>query len=135
MWLILVQSLRMLCFGLSPIVLSLKTPSFFSIFLKLNLLNQVDFLFSNFPQNWLLLFILNVCMICYLGALATGGEETLDKHTASKAYQKVSTLRNICELKRPEVNNMSLHHTIYYKRKHVRSSIYICIFLVILLFV
>lgn len=48
-------------------------------------------------------------MICSLGAIATGEEETCDKHTTSKAYQKVSTLRNICELKRPEVHNMSLH--------------------------
>ncbi|KAL1218498.1 hypothetical protein V5N11_001666 [Cardamine amara subsp. amara] len=39
------------------------------------------------------------------GALATKEEEqkSCDKPTTSKAYQKVSALKNICELKRPEV--------------------------------
>ncbi|CAH2066296.1 unnamed protein product [Thlaspi arvense] len=36
-------------------------------------------------------------------ALATKEEESCDKHTTSRAYTKVSVLKNICELKRPEV--------------------------------
>lgn len=55
------------------------------------------------PQDSILLLHFLKAKPSQSGALATGGEETCDKHTASKAYQKVSTLRNICELKRPEV--------------------------------
>lgn len=46
-------------------------------------------------------------MLCaFLGALATKEEEPCDKHTTSKANKKVSALKNICELKRPEVYTM-----------------------------
>lgn len=47
-------------------------------------------------------------MFCSLGALATKeeeDEESCDKPTTSRANKKISALKNICELKRPEVYN------------------------------
>lgn len=46
-------------------------------------------------------------MFCSLGALATKEEEedSCDKPTTSRANKKISALKNICELKRPEVYN------------------------------
>lgn len=45
-------------------------------------------------------------MFCSLGVLATKeeeDEESCDKPTTSRANKKISALKNICELKRPEV--------------------------------
>jgi len=60
------------------------------------------------------LLLLHIYTICFLGDLANkeeGEDESCDKPTTSRADKKVSALKTMCELKRPEVHNMSLYHT------------------------
>ncbi|ESQ28344.1 hypothetical protein EUTSA_v10019115mg [Eutrema salsugineum] len=55
------------------------------------------------PQDSILLLHFRKAKPSQSDALANEEEESYDKHTLSRAYQKVSALKNICELKRPEV--------------------------------
>ncbi|CAN8238993.1 unnamed protein product [Cochlearia groenlandica] len=55
------------------------------------------------PQDSILLLHFLKSKPLQSGDLATKEEEPCEKHTNSKAYKKVSALKNICELKRPEV--------------------------------